>query len=129
MNFNKIFDDKDSQNLHKQIREAQTYIHKELDKSIMKQLILRIMEKGYLPVLEYPVRLTQYAMPMHYSRQQDHQINIHTPIPNVRLYTKQEYEDIPILKDPNEEMEEKPRIGFDELLEDMKQRVEKLALS
>lgn len=129
MRFNKIFDDKDSQNLRKQIREAQTYIHKELDKSIMKQLILRIMEKGYLPVLEYPVRLELHTMPMHYSKQQDHQITIHTPIPNVRLYTKQEYEDIPILKGPDEETEEKTRIEFDELLEDMKQRVEKLAFS
>ena len=126
MNINNVFDDKESKNLRKQIREVQTYIHKELDKSITKQLILRIIEKDYLPILDYTVQMTPNTLPMSYSKKGNYQINIHTPIPHVRLYTRQEYEDTPILKDADEIEELEPRPSFDEVLEDMKQRIDLL---
>ena len=87
----KIFDDKDSELLYKQINDAQSYLYKELDKSITRQLLLKIAERGLLPVLSYPVRENQYISPMSYSKQYDKQINIHTPIPQLELYTDGEY--------------------------------------
>lgn len=126
INFNRIFEDKDTKNLRKQIQEAGEYLNKEIDKSIVKQLLLQVLEKGYLPILDYPVRITPHTLPMHYSKQRDHQINIHSPIPKVRLLSKREYEDRPILKDAGEREEQEPRPSFDELLADVKRRVEKL---
>ena len=90
MEFNKIFDDTDSDNLYKQIRDAQNYIHKELEKHISKELLLRILEKDLLPLLVYPDKITENAMPMWYS-QGKAQIDIHTPKPDVKLLTVKEW--------------------------------------
>ena len=114
MKINEVFKDKISQSLWKQIQNAQEYLFKELDKNITKQLILRIVEKGYLPVLEYPLRENPFIFPMNYSEQRDQQINIHTPIPTLKLYSKNDY---PKTFDS---------LTFDKLLEDFKQRVEKI---
>ena len=98
MIFRKIFDDKTSKDLYKQIRETQTYLYKELDKSITKKLILRVLEMDLLPVLVYPERELN-IMPMHYSRIRDEQVNIHTPIPDVRLFTLEEWCTVPKVMD------------------------------
>ena len=90
MRINKIFDDSATKSLQKQITEASLYLHEKLEKNITKQLLQRILERGYLPILEYPER-QQLVMPMSYSQQKDKQINIHTPIPKLILFTKEEY--------------------------------------
>lgn len=87
----KIFEDDTSKQLWKQIRDAQIYIHKELDKEITKQLILRVIDMDLLPVLIYPEREPSGVMPMHYSKKKDYQINIHTPIPKLQLFSVDQY--------------------------------------
>jgi len=90
MEFKKIFTDKDSENLYKQMREAQEYISNELEKHISKELMLRVLEKNLLPILVYPDRSTEGAMPIWYSKEK-HQINVHTPKPEIKLLTVDEW--------------------------------------
>ena len=90
MEFKKIFDDKDSQSLYKQIQDTQTYIYGELEKHISKELMLRVLEKNLLPVLVYPKKSTEGVMPMWYSKG-PREINIHTPKPEVKLLNVDEW--------------------------------------
>ena len=116
MEFRKIFDDTKSEQLYKQIHDAQTYIYTELEKSISKKLILQVLEKKLLPVLIYP-ETDNNSMPMWYSRNRDHQVNIHTPVPEVRILTVKEWVEFTGVGSPD---------SFYELIEDMKRRVEKI---
>ena len=84
MEFRKIFTDKDSEGLYKQLRGVNEYISKELEKHISKELMLRILERNLLPVLVYQDKREEGIMPMWYSKG-PREINIHTPKPEVKL--------------------------------------------
>ena len=120
MKMNKIFDDEASESLRKQIREVNIYLHKELDKEIIKQLLLKALERNLLPILEYPER--EQVLPMHYSKKRGYQINIHLPIPKLVLYSVEEFID---RKKVVPSKKEEQRSEFTKMVSDMKERVEK----
>jgi len=115
MKFNKVFDDEVSKSLYKQIHKVSTYIHEQLEKSVTKQLLLRVLERNLLPILVYPER-EPMVMPMSYSQQRDRQVNIHSPIPELKLLNVREY--CELFDDGLE--------SFHNQIYQMKQRVEKL---
>ena len=86
MRVNKLFEDELSQQLRKQVSEVSSYINQELDKRIVKQLLLRLLDKKLLPILIYPEREQPNIMPMWYSSG-PRQLTIHTPVPEVKLLT------------------------------------------
>jgi len=90
MNSKKIFDDDKSRELFEQIENVNNYLSEELDKHINKEILLRVLEKNLLPVLIYPERKNQHIIPINYNKRL-HEINIHMPKPDVRLFSEKEY--------------------------------------
>jgi hypothetical protein len=86
MKVNTLFEDDLSEQLRKQVFEVSNYINQELDKRIIKQLFLRLLDKKLLPILVYPEREQRNVMPMWYSSG-PREVTIHTPVPEVRILT------------------------------------------
>ena len=89
MEFKKIFDDTKSEQLYKQLHDAQSYVSDKLEKHISKELLLRVLEKNLLPVIVYPEK-DNNIMPMWYGSSKN-QITTHTPKPEVQLLTVEEW--------------------------------------
>ena len=116
-NFHELLDNS-GKDFREQIQNAAEHVAEKLDKNVMKQLLLRVLEKGFLPVLEYPnpefdnFRVRGLGTD---------NIGFLTPVPVVRLYNKQEYENRKhVVNDLDNLADGTP---FEELLANMKEKL------
>ena len=125
MKINKLFNDELTKQLNKQIREVNSYLYKKLEKQVVKQLLLKVLEKKLLPILFYPIR-EQGIMPMWYS-QGETQVNIHVPVPELKLLTMDEAVEIFEQLTTDEEVKKLGAIEtVNRVFEEMEKAVKKL---
>ncbi len=92
MNTRSLFKDKYSEMFLEQIQKAQYKVHSFLDKEIVAQLILLLIEKGFIPVLKYSSEQVG-TLPLAYSYKRGRSMSVNIPVPIVVLWTVENFED------------------------------------